>query len=203
MRPLRPITSALVTNLGLARITGEMTPQATDEELLSSGGSAAFGTLYERRCPLVRAYLRRRVGTQPDLVLDLVAETFARALERRRQFDPEKGPAVAWLLTIARNVLIDAMRRGRVADVSRRRLGMEPIPLGEEALEIVERDGGSELERSLEALPEAQRRAIEQRVLEEEPYATIAAQIGCSEQVVRQRVSRGLATLRRTAKEKT
>ena len=46
-------------------------------------------------------------------------------------------------------------------------------------------------------LPGEQRQAIEGRVLEEEPYAAIAAGIGCSEQVVRKRVSRGLATLRR------
>ncbi|HEY3829711.1 MAG TPA: sigma factor-like helix-turn-helix DNA-binding protein [Solirubrobacteraceae bacterium] len=42
---------------------------------------------------------------------------------------------------------------------------------------------------------------IEKRVLEEEPYASISARIGCSEQVVRKRVSRGLATLRRRIKE--
>ena len=47
-----------------------------------------------------------------------------------------------------------------------------------------------------------QRQAIEKRVLEEEPYGSIAADIGCSEQVVRKRVSRGLATLRREVKEK-
>jgi RNA polymerase sigma-70 factor (ECF subfamily) len=53
----------------------------------------------------------------------------------------------------------------------------------------------------LTRLPGEQREAIEKRVLEEEPYAAIAAGIGCSEQVVRKRVSRGLATLRREVRE--
>jgi RNA polymerase sigma-70 factor (ECF subfamily) len=38
-------------------------------------------------------------------------------------------------------------------------------------------------------------------VLEEEPYPEIAAQVRCSESVVRQRVSRGLATLRNFTEE--
>jgi RNA polymerase sigma factor (sigma-70 family) len=192
----------MVTNQPAARIQGEMTLEATDEELLVSGGSAGFATVYERRYPLVRGYLRRRLGPRPDLVLDLVAETFARALERRRQFDPERGPVVAWLLSIARSLLLDAMRRGRVADESRRRLRMERIVLEDAELETLERNSVSDLERSLAVLPDEQRDAIQQRVLDEEPYTTIAQRIGCSEQVVRKRVSRGLATLRRTAEER-
>jgi RNA polymerase sigma factor (sigma-70 family) len=178
-----------------------MTSSPSDEELLAGGDAEGFAALYERRYPLIRGYLRRRLGGHPDLVLDLVAETFARALERRAQFDPDRGPVVAWLLGIARHLLLDAARRGRVDDASRRRLGMERIAFEQRELELVERDGASELERSLATLPDEQRQAIERRVLEQEPYEAIAAGIGCSEQVVRKRVSRGLATLRRAVKE--
>jgi RNA polymerase sigma factor (sigma-70 family) len=177
-----------------------MPADMSDEELLADG-SRGFALFYERRYPLIRGYLRRRVGPHPDLVLDLLAETFARALERREQFDPRRGTAVGWLLGIARHLLLDAVHRGRVADASRRRLGMERIVVASDQLELVEREGVSELERSLNELPPEQREAIERRVLAEEPYALIAARIGCSEQVVRKRVSRGLATLRRRVKE--
>jgi RNA polymerase sigma-70 factor (ECF subfamily) len=134
-------------------------------------------------------------------VLDLVAETFARALERREQFDGNRGPAVGWLIGIARHLLLDAVRRGRVDDASRRRLGMERISFEQQELELLERDSAAELERALARLPAEQREAIEKRVLEEKPYAAIAAGIGCSEQVVRKRVSRCLATLRREVRE--
>jgi RNA polymerase sigma factor (sigma-70 family) len=178
-----------------------MPSDSSDEELLVAGGVPGFALLYERRYPLVRGYLRRRLGPHPDVVLDLVAETFARALERRDQFDPRRGTAVAWMLGIARHLLLEAARRGRVADASRRRLGMERIVVESEQLALIERESVSELERSLGGLPSDQREAIERRVLEEEPYAAIAAGIGCSEQVVRKRVSRGLAALRRSVKE--
>lgn len=178
-----------------------MTASVSDEELLTRGDAESFAALYERRYPLIRGYLRRRLGAHPDLVLDLVAETFARALERREQFDLDRGPAVAWLIGIARHLLLDAARRGRVDDASRRRLGMERIPFEQHGLEMLELDSASELERSLARLPDEQREAIEKRVLEEEDYAAIAAGIGCSEQVVRKRVSRGLATLRQGVRE--
>ncbi|HEY1688287.1 MAG TPA: sigma-70 family RNA polymerase sigma factor [Solirubrobacteraceae bacterium] len=178
-----------------------MSADPSDQELLTSGGAQGFALLYERRYALVRGYLHRRVGPRPDLVLDLVAETFAHALERREQFDQQRGTVVQWLLGIARHLLLDAMREGRVADASRRRLGMERIVVADEQLETIERESISDLERSLMALPQEQREAIERRVIEDEPYAAIAARIGCSEQVIRKRVSRGLATLRRRTEE--
>jgi RNA polymerase sigma-70 factor (ECF subfamily) len=178
-----------------------MSADLSDEQLLADGGARGFALLYERRYPLIRGYLRRRVGPHPDLVLDLVAETFARALERREQFDPQRGTAVGWLVGIAHHLLLEAMRKGRVADASRRRLRMERLVVADEQLETIERESDSELERSLMGLPREQREAIEQRVLEEEPYAVIAARIGCSEQMVRKRVSRGLAALRRKMRE--
>lgn len=175
----------------------------SDENLLSEGGADGFALLYERRVGLVRGYLRQRVGAQPDLVLDLVAETFARALERRGQFDAGRGTAAVWLLSIARNLLVDAIRAGHVAETSRRRIAMERIVLEHDQLAWLEREGGSELEAELARLSPEQREAIEQRVLQEQPYATIASRIGCSEQVVRKRVSRGLAALRQSAREGT
>jgi RNA polymerase sigma factor (sigma-70 family) len=191
----------MVTNAWPKPYTPQMSADSSDEELLVAGGAHEFALLYERRYPLIRGYLRRRVGSHPDLVLDLVAETFARALERREQFDPQRGSAVGWLVGIAHHLMLEAGRKGRVADASRRRLGMQRIVVADEQLEMIERESSSELERSLMGLPRDQREAVERRVLEEEPYAAIAAQIGCSEQIVRKRVSRGLAALRRRMKE--
>jgi RNA polymerase sigma-70 factor (ECF subfamily) len=178
-----------------------MPAERSDEELLAGGGAEGFGLLYRRRHVLVRGYLRRLVGPRPDLVLDLVGETFARALERREQFDPGRGSAVGWLIGIARNLHLEAIRRGRVADESRRRLGMERIVIDDAQMEMVERDGDTDLQRALRELPTEQREAIERRVLQDEAYTAIAAHVGCSEQVVRKRVSRGLAALRRRIEE--
>ena len=79
---------------------------------------------------------------------------------------------------------------------------MRTLALTDEALEEVERTV-LESEEAVVAtwlsdLPADQREAVRRRVLAEDDYATIAADLECSEAVVRQRVSRGLAALRRT-----
>jgi RNA polymerase sigma factor (sigma-70 family) len=45
-------------------------------------------------------------------------------------------------------------------------------------------------------LPDDQRRAVQGRVIEERDYPELARNLACSESVVRQRVSRGLRSLR-------
>ena len=103
---------------------------------------------------------------------------------------------------IARNVLASSVRRAQVEDRARRKLGMEPIALDDELLARIERLGGdARVEALLARLTPEQSDAVRARVLEEQDYAGIASRLRCSESVVRQRVSRGLATLRRITEE--
>src|SRR5438105_724539 len=56
--------------------------------------------------------------------------------------------------------------------------------------------GAEPLRAALDALPEPLRAALLARVVQERSYPEIAAELDCSEHVVRQRVHRGLARLR-------
>jgi RNA polymerase sigma-70 factor (ECF subfamily) len=174
-----------------------------DDELLARArrDPAAFGTFYERHERLVIGYFMRR-ARDPELAADLAAETFAAALVAARRYRAGEAPASAWLIGIARNTLSVSLRRARVENRARRRLGMEPIPLDDDLLERIERIGGdTRVEALLSQLTPDQSDAIRARVLGEEDYAVIATRLRCSESVVRQRVSRGLATLRRLHEE--
>jgi RNA polymerase sigma-70 factor (ECF subfamily) len=173
-----------------------MGAKRTNEELIGSGVPEDFAEFYRRTVAPVSAYVARRVG-DPEVAFDLVAETFARALERRKSYDPERGVAVAWLFAIARHLIIDSVRQGRVAEDARRRLAMPAIALNEDAIELIEHQSRLDLADTLGALPAEQREAVLRRVLAEEPYEQIAQRAGTSEQVVRKRVSRGLAALRK------
>lgn len=140
-------------------------------------------------------YVARHVG-QPDVRIDVVAETFARALERRAQYREEAGPARAWLLGIARNLIIDSARRGQVEADSRIRLGMPPIILDDKQLERILSEPDVDLQAALAELPEPQRDAVLRHVVLDESYRDMAREMQCSEQVIRKRVSRGLSALR-------
>ena len=173
-----------------------------DDELLAATRAEpeAFAVFYRRHVEALLAYFARRTR-DAELAADLTAETFAAALVGAHRHRPERGPAIAWLYGIARRQLANAARRGAVEDRARRRLGMAPIDLTDEALERVEALAAAAasaalLHEGLDALPADQRDAVLARVLDEREYAEIALAAHTSESVVRKRVSRGLAGLR-------
>ncbi len=174
--------------------------ERADAQLLRSTDAADFGRFYERHVGAVVAYLGARVR-EAEVVFDLAAETFARALEHRDQYDPARGPAIAWLLGIARHLIIDAARRRQVSDRSRLSLGLAPIALDDAQLARIDARGRVDLRATLATLTPDEREAVIRRVLCEQPYSELAANLRCSEQVVRKRVSRGLARLRRVLEE--
>ncbi|HEY3830606.1 MAG TPA: RNA polymerase sigma factor [Solirubrobacteraceae bacterium] len=172
----------------------------SDADLLWSTAEdpEAFGAFYDRYEGLLLAFFVRATG-RGELAVDLAAETFAAALESVQGFRPALGSAKGWLFGIARHHLADTWRRGAVEDSARRRLGMQPLALEDEAFEAIEelggRDGADAL-ALLGQLPLDQCEAIRGRVLGERDYAELARELECSQSVARQRVSRGLRTLR-------
>jgi RNA polymerase sigma factor (sigma-70 family) len=171
-----------------------------DDELLlaaAQGDGVAFGAFYERHLAAVVAFARRR-SAGAEAAADLTAEVFAAALVACSRYRPGETPALAWLLGIARNKLRESARRGRRGAEARRRLGLADIPFAEEDVAGVEAlvDAGSAILAHLEELPEEQRSAVWGRVVDERDYGELAGDLGCSEELVRQRVSRGLRRLR-------
>jgi RNA polymerase sigma factor (sigma-70 family) len=171
--------------------------QLSDTELLlaARASSDPFGVFYERHFASVLAFFRRRVRG-PEEAFDLAAETFAAALASVPRFQPGPEPPRAWLFSIARHKLNEAVRSRRIQDEARRALAMQAIQLDEEAIGILETVASAPAIALLETLAPRQREAIEAHHLEERGYAEIAAELHCSESVVRKRVSRGLAALR-------
>ena len=173
-----------------------------DEKLLSSTRAepAAFGAFYRRHEDRVLGYFLARVG-DPEVAADLTAETFAAALASAHRFRPRKEPASAWLFGVARNNLAMSRRRGRVEARARRRLGMAPLVLTDDAVERI-----TALDRTalalVDELPDDQQDALRARVIDERDYADIARDLRCSEAVVRKRVSRGLGVLRARLEDK-
>lgn len=110
---------------------------------------------------------------------------------------------VAWLIGIARNLVIDAARRGRVAADGRARLGIPRMTFDDDQLERIAERAQLDLADALAGMPADQREAVVRRVVLEQSYPEIAAEIKCSQHVARKRVSRGLATLKRTLEETT
>jgi RNA polymerase sigma factor (sigma-70 family) len=185
-----------------------MSELAEDDEAslvtaVAGGDAAAFGVLYRRHLPVVLRWCLRETGNH-EVAADLSAEVFAAALISAHRYRAAQGSVLAWLLGIARNKLLESLRRRRVANSARRSLHLEPVLLTDPDLERI--DELTSLNESLMArvneLPPALRDALTGRVIEERPYEQIASDLRCSESVVRQRVSRALKTLRSQLEER-
>jgi RNA polymerase sigma factor (sigma-70 family) len=157
----------------------------------------AFSAFYRRHLGMVVGWYARR--TDPELAADLTAEVFAAVLIGAARYEPTHDSAAGWLLGIARNVLGHSVRRGQVDARARQRLGASPLTVEDDDLaRVVELadDHGSSARAMLASLPADERMAVRARVIEERGYGEIARSLGCSEMVIRKRVSRGLARLR-------
>ena len=157
---------------------------------------------YERDGRRLLVFFTRRTY-DAQVAVDLVAETYARAFEQRRRFagDPSDRDALAaWVFGIGRNVLHEALRRGRAERRALRRVGVDPPVLAaDEQARIEELAELGELRTAVVAalaeLGSEQREAGRLRVVDELGYPAIAGRLGISEQAARARVSRGLRAL--------
>jgi RNA polymerase sigma factor (sigma-70 family) len=157
---------------------------------------AEIEELYREHARRLAGYLMRSTNNA-EVAADLTAETFAAALVSRERYRPELGAPATWLYGIAAHKLNDWRRRGYAEDRARRRLGIERPELSEEDLAEFSRlaDEVTVVEL-LDELPADQRSAIRARLVDDVAYGDIAVAEGVSEAAIRQRVSRGLASLR-------
>ncbi len=169
----------------------------SDDELLASREPGSFAVFYRRHVEDLVAFFMRRTRNA-ELAADLTAETFAAALVARTRFDPARGSGSAWLYGIALHKLARVERSAAAERRARRRLGMERIELTDADIDRIDALGSDPRARVLlERLSPEQRDAIRAHVIDERPYGEIALLQGTSEAVVRKRVSRGLAAVRK------
>jgi RNA polymerase sigma-70 factor (ECF subfamily) len=169
---------------------------ASDADLLRLADGEAFAVVYDRQVGRVFGWARARVGAH---AADLTAEVFARAwLSRRRFRDEADGSAWPWLHGIAQNVLRDSLRRRRVEDAARARLGLPLAVAADPGFEAVDSRASlpEAVLKALSELPESERELLWLRVVEERPYRDVARSLRCTPEAARVRVSRALRRLR-------
>jgi RNA polymerase sigma factor (sigma-70 family) len=141
-----------------------------------------FERFYAQHRDEVFGLLARRLGRQR--AEDAFQETFLRALRAYPAL--RHGDYLrAWVLTIARNVAVDAHRRER------------PTVELEEQADLPRRPAYAQLEHLTDGLPPTERAAVVLRYAYDLPYAAIAVALGSSEEAARQAASTGVRRLRR------
>lgn len=133
-------------------------------------------------------YLGRLLGNADDAE-DVLQDAVLRAL--RVSALPEGEDLRRWLYRVATNRAIDLIRRRRTGP-----LDFDPPSTADPAAEVERQAAADAVRRAADRLPPRQRATIILRYLEDQPYAEIAARLGCSEQAARASVYQGLKRLR-------
>ncbi len=113
-----------------------------------------FARLFDEHAEALFAYLVYRGGNRA-MAEDVVSATFERAYRARRRFSRRKGGERAWLYAIARNLMVDELRRRDAERRARERSGEPEARGGIEAAEA-HRD----VQTALTALSEEEREVI-------------------------------------------
>ena len=139
------------------------TRPGSDESLLAGlvANDADLEAAFVRRFQ-GRVYgLARLLVGETLLAEDVAQEAFLRAWRHAPDFDPRRGSVTTWLLTITRNLAIDALRRRRAVPVDLDLLGLEPDTQAKAPDELAaDADAGSRLREAIGHLPPEQRRAV-------------------------------------------
>ena len=77
-----------------------------------NGDAEAFGELYDHYVTMVHRYVYHRVGDRTTAE-DVTSETFVRALRRIDSLSFQGRDVGAWLVTIARNIILDHVKSAR------------------------------------------------------------------------------------------
>ena len=132
---------------------------------------------------------------------DIFQETWIRVLEQGHRYDP-RHQFVTWLMTIARNLAIDHMRRKRPEAIEDLPPTAEPAVSGPGAFDVaVQHQQAAELDGALHQIPGEQREAILLRFQEGMSLEEIAAVTQAPLSTVKSRLYRGLEAMAGLVKE--
>lgn len=171
-----------------------------------TGDSEAFAEVYAE---VVDQVLRVavRVVRDPDMAEDVAQEALVEAWRKAPEFDPSRGGARTWILTIAHRRAVDRVRREQR---QRDQIEAEAAVVEREArpadqdtvVEVDFREWQSERIRgALASLSDLQREAIELAYYGGQTHTEVSQQLGIPLGTAKTRIRDGLTRLRDTLKE--
>lgn len=168
------------------------------------GSKTAFEALMRQYYPRILNFTYRFVGNQ-STAEDLTQEVFMRVYHNASGYRPKSG-FQTWIYTIAKNIALNDLRRGRRLTYS-----LDEPPDGEKPKiyretedlkvispdeKIIQKEKADRIKGAISKLPENQKLALILRRYEEFSYAEIAATLNVSDKAVKSLLSRAMQNLK-------
>jgi RNA polymerase sigma-70 factor (ECF subfamily) len=165
-----------------------------------SGDPEAFAKLYDAYVERVSRYIYFRVSEAIDTE-DLVSQVFLKAWENLDRYQMRSSPFIAWLYTIARNLVIDHYRTKKDA------LPLEDAIAIPSEMEMPDEEAQTRFDLqamrdALQFLTSDQQQALILKYIAGLPNDSIAKMMNKQEGTIRGLQMRGLQTLAKYMKEK-
>lgn len=143
----------------------DSTPTLTSEDLLgrvAQGDRAAFGELYDRTASRVFGLVKRllRDHSQSE---EVTQEIFLEIWQNATRYEPSKGSAISWMLTMTHRRAVDRIRASQASRDRDTRIGIRDFaPEYDSVAESVEVHIESErVKEAMKRLTELQRQAVQ------------------------------------------
>ncbi len=162
----------------------------------------AFEELFDHFAPRIKGYLMR-LGSDSALAEEITQDAMVTLWRKAGQFDPGKSSVATWLYRIARNRRIDWGRRERVdymdpLDASFTQIAAEGTTDG--AVNGRQRDDA--VRTTLNALPDEQRRLVNEAFYEGLSHSQIAEKTGLPLGTVKSRLRLAFHRLRKLLEQR-
>ncbi|NMN95429.1 ECF RNA polymerase sigma factor SigK [Antrihabitans stalactiti] len=172
---------------------------------VAAGDEAPFVRLYDATAGRVYGMAVRVVRDQGHAE-DITQEVFAEVWNKARQFDPARGTALGWLLTLAHRRAIDRVRSEQSRrDRENQCLTMEVRRSYDDPVSdsVIAKDSGERVQANLDDLTHLQRQALQLAYYNGLTYRETAGVLGVSLSTVKQRIRGAMARLAHIVDERS
>ncbi len=154
---------------------------------------AAFSALFGHFAPRLKSYLMKS-GASAAKAEDCVQDVMATVWHKAAQFDPSRAAVSTWIYTIARNRMIDILRRERRPEPEAMPWDHESEP--DQADVYAAAEESRQLSTALAELPEKQRNLIQRAFYADLSHSEIAQETGLPLGTIKSRIRLALDRLR-------
>jgi RNA polymerase sigma-70 factor (ECF subfamily) len=174
-------------------------PRSPDELLLQTakGDQASYAALFDHVAPKVVGVCRR-VVRDPSMSEEVAQEVLTEVWRSAKRFDPDKGSAMTWIMTIAHRRSVDCVRSSQASRDRDERVGLrDRVRAFDEVAEAVQvRDEHTQVREALESLTDLQREVIDLAYYGGHTYREVAELLDTPLGTVKTRMRDGLIRLR-------
>jgi RNA polymerase sigma-70 factor, ECF subfamily len=181
--------------------TGPGLPEGKDRDLdrllslVARGDEEAFASVYDRLAGPVYGLIRR-VLRNPAQSEEVAQEVLLDVWRTASRFDPDRGSAATWVMTIAHRRAVDRVRSASAA-AEREQRTAQPYAAVDDVAETVEASLEKErVRRCLAGLTELQRESITLAYYGGYSYREVAALLGSTLGTIKTRIRDGLIRMR-------